>query len=148
MLIDKKVASISLSAHHLNSGSVSKRSPTMKLHVLTLAAILSGFSTTVGVHAASCDDTSVFLCVEQGGALARKETLNSARADYCGNNRWRNQQCFKYVGSGINKTPIYIELDKPGANNQQVCWDALENIINREFLLLLFFSLADEWYVG
>ncbi|KAK7047574.1 hypothetical protein VNI00_006342 [Paramarasmius palmivorus] len=98
---------------------------------LTLAvAFLSATYMTVQVDAATCDQAAVFVCVEAGGALAFERDVWAARQDYCGNNRWRNQQCFRYVGSGVNRIPIYIELDKPGANNQQVCWDALENIIN------------------
>ncbi|KAK7039191.1 hypothetical protein VNI00_010096 [Paramarasmius palmivorus] len=101
---------------------------------LTLAAALLAQATSTFVQAATCDQQSVFICVENGGSLAGTSDVYAARADYCGNDRWKTQQCYKYKGSGINQTPIYITLDKPGANDRQTCWDATENMIQRESL--------------
>lgn len=48
----------------------------------------------------------------------------AARADYCGNDHWKSSHCFKTNG-------VVITFTTPGSNNQQSCWDALENIIQQ-----------------
>ncbi|KAF2120520.1 hypothetical protein BDV96DRAFT_671576 [Lophiotrema nucula] len=47
-----------------------------------------------------------------------------ARQAYCGGGLWQTSSSFVANGVTIGNT-------NPGANNQQVCWDALENIISQ-----------------
>ncbi len=48
----------------------------------------------------------------------------AARQAFCGDNYWQTNQCLK---SG----PVVIQFSNPGANGQQACWDALQNIIEQ-----------------
>ncbi|KAK7047559.1 hypothetical protein VNI00_006327 [Paramarasmius palmivorus] len=83
------------------------------------------------VQAASCNDANLFICVEGGRRIGLEGRSMGRREKFCGENRWKDQKCFKYVGNRGNPTPVYITLDKPGANSQKTCWDALENILNQ-----------------
>ena len=99
----------------------------------TLAAAVAFIGVSYG---ATCEGGSALACVIADGALARTADLWAARQDYCGNNRWQSTSCFRYQTKTV---PVFIQNSKPGTNSQQTCWDALENIINRNFTFTSFY---------
>ncbi|EHK18413.1 uncharacterized protein TRIVIDRAFT_68434 [Trichoderma virens Gv29-8] len=80
-------------------------------------------------HAATCEGGSAIACTINDGALPRVSDMWTARQNYCGQNQWQWNSCYRYQNGPA--TAIFIQNSSPGGNNQQVCWDALENIINQ-----------------
>lgn len=78
--------------------------------------------------AANCRPDLDLACVANGGALGKAASMWDARGDYCGLNKWKYAYCEAKNFKGYQVT---INDSNPGANNQQTCWDALENIISR-----------------
>ncbi|KAF7345694.1 hypothetical protein MVEN_01589200 [Mycena venus] len=84
----------------------------------TISLILAGQT-----MAASCwHGNAVGYC--GGPFLASQDNAWAARQTYCGNNLWQTESC--YVNDRVS-----IEFTNPDANNQQICWDALEDIIEQ-----------------
>ena len=85
-------------------------------------------------HAATCSSTVA--CVLLDGFFARTESQYWAREQFCGGDRWKNTKCGVYRQGAEPFGPVRILISQPGANNQQVCWDALDNIIKRTCFIL------------
>lgn len=79
-------------------------------------------------RAATCDSSASLGCITNDGALARTEDMWTARQNYCGSNLWKTNSCYTYRHGNLKVT---LQITNPGANSQQTCWDAFENIINR-----------------
>ncbi len=87
--------------------------------VANFVLLLAGIQTA---SAADCDgDNPSSQC---WGSYASASSAWSARAAYCGGNKWQDTSIFHSNG-------ICIKFSQPGANGQQTCWDALENIIDQ-----------------
>lgn len=85
-------------------------------------------------NAATCDSGSIFVCVEAGGGFAQTDAMLNARQNYCGGDRWQTHGCYEEPATDGGST-VLIENSKPGANDRQTCWDALESILNGELFI-------------
>lgn len=80
-------------------------------------------------HAATC--SNLIGCLLNDGYISRTDAQYYARQQYCGGDRWKNTGCASYSQGAAPFGPVKITMSKVGANSQQVCWDALDNIIQR-----------------
>lgn len=118
----------SFSDYILQKFQLPKTQPKNMLSTVKIVALLGLFGVS---QAADCNGGMAVACSINDGALGRVSDMWAARQNYCGNNMWKTTSCYKYKPSGP-ESPIWIYNSKPGANNQQICWDALEDIINRK----------------
>jgi len=91
----------------------------LKAIIVSASSVLLAVNPTL-VAAADCYNDCKFVGTE---SLAW-----SARQNYCGTNRWQTQSSYnEWSGSSI----VSIGNSSPGANSQQVCWDAYQNMIEQ-----------------
>jgi hypothetical protein len=106
----------------------------MQFPSTTTSIILTVLWCALSSNAATCDSGAIFVCVEAGGGFAATDAMLNARQNYCGGDRWQTHGCYEEPATDGGST-VLIENSKPGANDRQTCWDALESILDGELLL-------------
>ncbi|KZO95065.1 hypothetical protein CALVIDRAFT_188560 [Calocera viscosa TUFC12733] len=82
----------------------------------------AAFGHLVTVRAADCFDTT---CVSPA---SWDDTWNG-RQSFCGNSQpWKTDTCFEYSDGSEEVT---FKISNPGANTEQNCWDAYQDIIDQ-----------------
>jgi hypothetical protein len=89
----------------------------LKAFVVSATSVLLAVSPTLVIAADCFNDCTI---------QSTESLAWSARQNYCGTNRWQTQTAYnEFSGSSV----VSIGNSSPGANGQQVCWDAYENMI-------------------